>query len=646
MSTVLVIGGGVLADRVSQALAPDHDVIRRPDVAVELPDSVRLALVVHDQWRPAVHRRAEDAFQRAGIPWLRGFVALGAGVVGPLVRPGQAGCSRCADFRRWMAGADRQEMRQLVQRWTDCSGPGRDPWASRSGLLQVAQLVTEEARRLLAGRPPRTAGYMYLVHLKTLRSSRHLFLPNPLCPVCGQPAADSPSDAHIPLRPSRKVSPDSFRCRSLAELKPVLELEYLDGETGLLNGKLHDLGSPFAAASVNLPLIQGDEPTAGRTLAYDEAELTAMLEALERYCGLAPRGKRTGVRDSFRKLAADALNPATVGLHRPDQYARPDFPFQPYHPDRELDWVWGYSFLRQNPILVPRALAYYSLGCRDGFVYETSNGCALGGTLVEAIFHAILEVVERDAFLLTWYARLPAPRLDPGSLDDPELRAMIHRFQELTGYELFLHNITMENRIPSVWLTAKNRRPSGANLVCAAGAHLDPIRAIKSALHELAGTLAFLDERYEENRHRCQRMYRDPFFVRSMEDHSLLYSLPQAEERLSFLFDGRSESRAFSAAFPRWETHADLTDDLRDLLAVFRRLQLDVIVVDQTAPELKRNGLYCVKVLIPGMLPMTFGHHLTRLEGLERVLRVPQQLGYTKRPLRRGQLNPHPHPFP
>ncbi len=646
MSTVLVIGEGLLANRVSEELASEHDVVLKPDVAAEWPDSVRLALVVHDQWHPAVHRRAEDVFPPRGIPWLRGFVALGVAAVGPLVLPGQVGCSQCADFRRWMAGPDRPEMRQLMQRWTERGGPQHDPWASRSGLLQVAQLVAEEARRLLAGRPPRTEGHMYLVHLKTLRSSRHRFLPNPLCAVCGQPAEDSPTNAQIPLLSSPKVSRDSFRCRSLGELKPVLERDYLDGETGLLNGKLHDLGSPFAAASVNLPLVQGDEPTAGRTLAYDEAELTAMLEALERYCGLAPRGKRAGVRGSFRSLAADALNPAAVGLHRPDQYARPDFPFQPYHPDRELDWVWGYSFLRQGPILVPRLLAYYSLGCGDGFVYETSNGCALGGTLVEAIFHGILEVVERDAFLLTWYARLPAPRLDPSSLDDPELRAMIHRFQEFTGYDLFLHNITMENRIPSVWLTAKNRRSTGANLVCAAGAHLDPVRAIKSALHELTGTLAFLNDRYEANRNRCQQMYYDPFSVRRMEDHSLLYSLPQAEERLSFLLDGRDESRAFSAAFPHWETHADLADDLRDVLAVFRRLQLDVIVVDQTAPELRRNGLHCVKVLIPGMLPMTFGHHLTRLEGLERVLRVPQQLGYTKRPLRRSQLNPHPHPFP
>ena len=126
----------------------------------------------------------------------------------------------------------------------------------------------------------------------------------------------------------------------------------------------------------------------------------------------------------------------------------------------------------------------------------------------------------------------------------------------------------------------------------------------------------------------------------------MLYGLPEAEERLRFLLDDHRPLRTFAEEF-KWQTKsADLADDLRDILQKFRRLNLEVIVVDQTTPVIKRNGLYCVKVLIPGMLPMTFGHHLTRVTGLERVLRVPMELGYTKQPLTLEQLNPHPHPFP
>jgi ribosomal protein S12 methylthiotransferase accessory factor len=254
--------------------------------------------------------------------------------------------------------------------------------------------------------------------------------------------------------------------------------------------------------------------------------------------------------------------------------------------------------------------------------------------------------VERDSFLLTWYAQLPLPRLDPSSAGDLELELMVGRLQAVAGFDLFLYNATMENGIPSVWALAKNTKPTGVNLICAAGAHPDPIRAAKSAVHELSGMMLTLDEKFDANREQYMQMFHDPSLVRGMEDHSMLYSLPQAEERLQFLLEEKRPLRTFQEEFKPIPTHTDLTDDLKDILLAFRQLNLEVIVVDQTTSELKRNELYCVKVLIPGMLPMTFGYHLSRVTELERVLKVPALLGYAQHPLLLEQLNPHPHPFP
>jgi ribosomal protein S12 methylthiotransferase accessory factor len=154
------------------------------------------------------------------------------------------------------------------------------------------------------------------------------------------------------------------------------------------------------------------------------------------------------------------------------------------------------------------------------------------------------------------------------------------------------------------------------------------------------------DEKLEENREKYEKMLQDPFAVRTMEDHGLLYGLREAEERLNFLLDDRRPLRTFAEEFKQPPANTDLKDDLQEILSRFRLLNLEVIVVDQTTPITKRNGLFCVKVLIPGMLPMTFGHHLTRVKGLERVLRVPMKLGFIKQPLSYEQLNPYPHPFP
>ncbi|WP_078427656.1 TOMM precursor leader peptide-binding protein [Alkalihalobacterium alkalinitrilicum] len=644
-SLILMDGKGLLADFVYNQLS-GNILIKRQSILEDFPDETELALVLHDSWHPKVHQKAEERFRDVGIPWLRGFISFGEGIIGPLVRSDTSGCSFCADMRRIIAGSDRQEMWKFQGRMPEEEAILQDAWASQIGLFQMATLISNEVRRILQGESSNIEEKVFILNLRTLSNSRHFFLPNPSCPMCSSLPNDTSELAQIRLKSSPKINGGGYRSRSIDELKTVLVKDYLDYRTGLMNGKMQDVRLPFADVLVNMPLFGGDEGVAGRSNSYEMSELTAILEGLERYCGIEPRGKRTVVHDSYRHLENKALNPTSVGVHEKDQYEKPHFPFKPFNPDAPMNWVWGYSFLQERPILIPELLAYYSLGCGEGFIYETSNGCALGGTLEEAIFHAIMEVVERDSFLLTWYARLPLPRLDLRSANDIELQLMVDRISEVTGYDLYFYNSTMEHEISSVWAVAKNRRSKGVNIICAAGANPDPVRAVKSTIYELAGMMFRDDEKLEINRQKYKRMLKDPFAVRTMEDHGMLYGLREAEERLNFLLDNHRPLRTFAEEFKEPPTNTDLKDDLQDILQRFRRLNLDVIVIDQTTPITKRNGLFCVKVLIPGMLPMTFGHHLTRVKGLERVLSVPMQLGFVKKPLLYEQLNPYPHPFP
>lgn len=646
-SLVLIAGEGVLADCVSHELSAHYPIIRKPNLGEDIPNDTDLVLLLDDNWKPAVHKKAEEVLRKNGTPWLRGFVSFGEGIVGPLVRPGESGCSQCADMRLLMGSRDRVEMVEVQQRLDLDRGMESDPWASRTGLLQMAYLISVQVQHVLRGDQVYSEGKVYSVDLKTLKGSWHSILPNPLCPVCGQLPDDAKDLAQVSLQSSPKISSSSFRVRRLDEIKESIVNDYLDNRTGVLNSKMYDLVTPFADASVNLPMMEGDEATGGRSHSYEESVLTAILEGVERYCGIKPRGKRTVVHDRYRNLENQALHPLRVGVHAKEQYTKPGFPFKSFDPDRSINWVWGYSLLEERPILVPERLAYYSVGHgTEGFVYETSNGCALGGSLEEAIFYGMMEVLERDSFLMTWYAKLNLPRLDPFTADDRELELMVERMRAVAGYDLYLYDATMEHGIPSIFAIAKNRKEKGLNLICAAGAHLDPVRAVKGAIQELAGMMLNLDKNFEANKAEYEKMLYDSSLVTQMDHHGMLYGLPQAEERLSFLLDNNSPMRTFNEAFNWKSNHTDLTGDLQDILQVFRRLNLEVIVVDQSSPETLRNGLYCVKVLIPGMLPMTFGHHLTRLTGLERVLRVPMELNFTTEPLTIEQLNPYPHPFP
>ena len=642
---VAIVGAGQLADMTADVLGASHPVSRPADLQAGAAAGAALVLVLQDEWRPDALAAADEALRRAGVPWLGAFVCHDEGVVGPLVRPDRPGCSQCADARRLAAGQGRGNLLQAQMQLLLHGFVPPGPAVTGLGLRQMSRLIAAEADRALRGEPCRTEGRLYLVDLHALAVSLHTFLPDPLCPVCGRMPDDSAEAARIALRPTPKASPEAYRSRPADDLAGALVRNYLDERTGLLNAEIADIRSPFAHVVLNLPAFYGNEPVSGRSDSYARSRTTGILEGLERYCGMMPRGKRTVVRDSYRNLSDCALDPVLTGTYAPEQYAQPDFPMKPFDPERPIRWVWGYSFARERPILVPKSLAYYTLGAEDGFVEEGSSGCALGASLEEAVLHGILEAAERDAVLLAWYARLPLPELDPGSAGDTELTLMIERLRAAEGFDVRLFNAATDNGIPAIWAAARNLGGTGPRLVCASGAHLEPARAAKSAVYELSGFIAYLGAQLEENKEACARMLDDASLVERMEDHALLYGLPEAEERLRFLLGSDRPLVAFGEAFPPRQARTDLTEDLRELIGRFLELGLDVIVVDQTAPEIAQSGLYCVKVLIPGLLPMSFGHGRVRLTGLGRVRTLPMKLGYCDAPLAPDQLNPYPHPF-
>jgi ribosomal protein S12 methylthiotransferase accessory factor len=638
---ITLVGNGLLRDCVVEQLAPHHLTLLS-DLKGTIPEETSLLLVINDSWNPSLHKQAEEVARELGINWLRAFFSFGEGVIGPLVRPGMEGCSQCADTRKMMAATDREDLWKIQQVLSNGKAID-DQWISQTGLLQMAQLIKNEVQHLADGTPPQFLNEIHLLNLAFLESSRHRILPDAYCSVCSSLPEDA--EAVITLKPSIKVS--GYRTRSINDLRNVLSKDYLDPRTGLLNRLMIDFETTYADAIVNLPLFNGNEGSAGRTTSYAMSEMTAILEGLERSCGIDPKGKRTVVHDSYRNLDR-ALNPLKLGVHADEQYAEQGYPFTPFHPDRKMNWVWGYSLIENESILVPERLAYYSMGCGDGFVFETSNGCAIGGSLEEAIFYGMMEVLERDSFLITWYAQLSLPQIDPYSSNDEELHLMIDRMQEITGYDLYLYNATMEHGIPCILTITKNRTSDSdrLNLMCAAGAHLDPVRAVKSAIFESVGMITPLNKEFKKKKDEFLAMYHDSSLVKKMDDHGMVYGLPEAEERLHFLLNQNRPMQTFQEAFQPSKPHADLTEDLNSLLQTFRELNLDVIVVDQTTPEIKRNGLHCAKVIIPGMLPMTFGHHLRRVTGLSRVSKVPKELGFVDRDLTVEELNPYPHPFP
>lgn len=653
-------GRGALADRMAAALRLRYRVTQLEsdvcDARVELGGAAVL-LCVGDGADLDARARWSSRSIALGIPLLAVHLEPGAAIVGPCVLPGEPGCLSCADARMQRARHDGAQHAALQERHGPRFSELGAGWLTPFAECVLSDLVAERVARVLAdpGAVDLRRGFIR-VSLGGLRTSRHAFLPDPLCEHCGRLPDDERDAAVLRLESRRKLTPRSYRVRTLLPEKAALQARYVDEQAGMVRGVYKEGRAVFPSASAALGLRDGhrSERGYGHQLSYEASQVTAIVEALERHAGIEPGGKRTVVRGSHRELAADALDPLCLGLHTEAQHAAPGFPYVRYERDLRFNWVWGHSFARQRPILVPENYAYYGSMYRPGrdrpFVYEISNGCALGGCLEEAILHGMFEVAERDAFLLTWYARLPVRRIDPRSARDRSLPLIVDAIERATGLGIWAFDTTLGGPIPCFWVMAVNERglPDKPMALCAAGANANPEKALTNALLELAPMTCRPAEYYARNRARVERMLADPDQVMGMEDHALLNAAPEAFERFDFLGPGRAP-RAFEDAFASYYASApsdDLLDDLNAAAERYLAAGHDIIVVDQTTPEQRLGGFRCVKVIIVGMLPMTFGHGRRRTHGLSRLLTRPFEIGHAPRPLREPELNPHPHPFP
>ncbi|NGP58285.1 TOMM precursor leader peptide-binding protein [Paenibacillus thiaminolyticus] len=573
-------------------------------------------------------------------------IDYGECIIGPVVDSTPGPCLQCWQYRRDTSRSQVEDYLSLDKHSAEAQP--RDLYLNPMNELAVAHMITDRLHNYIHDRERQAVVYHY--DLKSFTGENHHLQRYPHCRACGTLPKDTGEKAIIHLSSRPKTNPNHYRIRDVLDMEKALYDKFVDPKVGIIQSVNHLLIYRYqiaAGATIQTPEHFVTEHGIGRSNSYRHSRVVSILEALERYAGYRARGKETVVAGSYRQLQDEALDPSTLGLH--DERAYEDTGLIPYSSDLSMDWVWGYSLLKEKPVLVPEHIAYYFTHFwkrTNRSFYEISNGCALGGCPEEAIIHAILEVIERDAFLMTWLCQLPLTEIDLKTVQSETMILKLSRLKE-AGYRIRAFDSTTEFQIPSVWMMAVNNENTTPKVLCSSAAHFTYEEAMESALGELSLSLNWRERTGSDELAKARMMLDDPYLVQNMHDHALVNMLPESMERFRFLLERNDERSVLQLhyAFPIVH-HADLLDDLIMLLDRFRARNMDVIVVNQTTPELEEAGLYACKAIIPGMLPMTFGHHFRRIIGLDRLFRVPMELGYSRYPSTIEQLNPYPHPFP
>ena len=501
---------------------------------------------------------------------------------------------------------------------------------------------------------------VFIIDKNTFSISWEYVMPVSDCSICGCMLIDSSNIARIL---GQSVLDDvygdeniPFRSENYQEIAKKVEKFALSKNFGIITTLLDNFDGPFPISVAMLPLENGkDEPGTGRTSSLEKSRAVALFEAMERYGGFVPRAKKTIIFDSYNALKSEGreildvgeliLNQDSVtnaGIYKNDKFR---FSYdEPYH------WIYGYDLINKKTLLLPEAVAYYGMTLkgekyrREIVAYEVSNGCSVGATLTESAYGGVLEVVERDAFLTAWYTDRSIRRLVLDNLFMSRRGIFQIEFEKFrnfySDFNIDIYEISCQTRIPVVLMTVtrKNICTHRMNFMCAAAADADIVEAMRKAMHEISSIFVGLQKRFVSEYDQIVKKSDNMRLIESMDDHSLVWGYYKNLEKINFQYQVK-DSVNVSWLIQKRPKFKCLNQAFGAVLEDLKSNGRSVILVNQTTPEMQLMEIYCSKILIPGLLPMTFGARNARVSRK----RINELEKMEKRHLKTNFI---PHPFP
>ena len=322
----------------------------------------------------------------------------------------------------------------------------------------------------------------------------------------------------------------------------------------------------------------------------------AMGELLERYASFAQDG-RDRIVLTYRELIERGHRPVAfdkLPQFSDQQYRSKTFPYERFSRETRVGWLAGTNLLDGLLTYVPGQLATLGYRRRPDEIarcfYPTSSGCAVAASAEEALLKGLLETIERDAFMIWWYAGMAPPRL---ALDAAKV------FGELLGLhkqklEISFHDLTIDGDIPVVGVTCFERTGRQCFFIISAAAALDVSVAARKALVEAGQGRPFVKSLVGTSN--------APDKYSSFEDFDLnvrFYAEPLNADYVEWFAENKSVS---ARTFAMRNDHTYL-DSLTYLLDYCASKAFTPIAFDLTTPEMLDAGLVACRISFQNWYP-------------------------------------------
>ncbi len=349
--------------------------------------------------------------------------------------------------------------------------------------------------------------------------------------------------------------------RRVRERLAHLDLKLLPETMRIDSGRL-DIPVYLSLLDVDARRVVPTHKQMGKGATPIQAEASALMELVERFSFFSYIEEGPLDLGTSREFKGQALPFAYLARSLFDATAAAAAPLYEGWP---LYFVPATNLTRGEAVMLPIHWFY---------LIEEYNGPAAGNCLEEAILQGLGEVVERHVGSVISHDRLHTPIIDPDSVTDPAARELLEKFKQ-NGIVLHLRDFSMDTGIPTVAALAYDPStfPQDSEIVFAAGTTTDPTKSLVRALTEVAQLAGDFNRRtsYRPTLPKYETL-EDAAYLMAPGPVVPLDSLPNL-------------------------SRPNLKDEIRLCLATLSRLDLEVLVVNTTHPQLNLPTVY---VLVPG----------------------------------------------
>lgn len=353
---------------------------------------------------------------------------------------------------------------------------------------------------------------------------------------------------------------------------------------------------------------------------YNEEAFVKLLgESVERYAPIitesifrkqAVYASYNEIKNKGKALPLEYINIFSIEQQKTIHSIIPSYSENYINDDEIISWISCPSLLYPGEnIWIPLQLMFVGyvkdVKKKENCVTPSfSTGTAAHRTVKKALLNSIIEYIQIDSFILSWYTERKCKQI---KIDDPVILSILENVGLGTDcpYEITPFYTTLQDLdLPTVMVAIKKKNTNFPNFIIGVQGDLDIRNAIVRGIFEAAAIISMNIYGIIYDTNTVFFANKNSAFA-DLDTNVFYYGAPENNNIVNRILNNLSGEKIALSLFKKWN-NISIDDQLAHLIHQLKGISQYAVYLDITPPELHKKNWSVIRTLIPELCGMCF----------------------------------------